>query len=140
MTFGEKLKEVRTKHGDSLRGLSEKTGIIFTYIDKIEKNEKPIHKNNFEKIVKAYPLQEQTLTKAYLEEVLPERISKKIGLKIENNFLDDMKNLIKMLDKENQKLAFLYIVERLEFTSMKNGTYDKVKNVLEEVKEKINRS
>ena len=94
----------------------------------------------FEKIIKVYPLQEQTLTKAYLEEVLPERILKNIGLKIEDDFLSNMKNLIKMLDKENQKLAFLYIIERLEFTSMKNGTYDKIKKLLEEVKEKINKT
>ncbi|CAL7884740.1 hypothetical protein A2U10_01130 [Fusobacterium necrophorum subsp. funduliforme] len=140
MTFGENLKKVRQLHGDSLRKLAEKTDVVFTYIDKIEKGVSPISKNMFEKIIKVYPLQEQTLTKAYLEEVLPERILKNIGLKIEDDFLSNMKNLIKMLDKENQKLAFLYIIERLEFTSMKNGTYDKIKKLLEEVKEKINKT
>lgn len=137
MSFGKILKEVRNEQGDSLRKLGEKADVIFTYIDKIEKGDSPINKKMFEKLVKIYPLQEQKLTKAYLEEVLPERISKNLGLKIEDDFLNNMKNLIKMLDKENQKLAFLYIVERLEVTAIKNGTYDKVKNILEEMKRKI---
>ena len=79
----------------------------------------------------------QRLLKAYLEEVLPDSIQKDLNLKIEDNFLDNMKDIIKMLDKESQKLAFLYIIERLEYTSLKNGTYDKVKNMLDKVKERI---
>ena len=58
----------------------------------------------------------------------------------ENNFLDNMKDVIKMLDKESQKMAFLYIIERLEYTSLKNGTYDKVKTMLEKVKERVEKS
>lgn len=140
MNFGETLKIIRKEHGDSLKRLGEKTGVAHSYIDRIERNETPISKNYFEKILKYYPLQKNRLIKSYLEETLPDEVQKEIGLKIENNFLNDMKNLIKMLDKENQKLAFLYIVERLEVTAIKNGTYDKVKNILEEVKERINRS
>lgn len=137
MNLGEVLKEIRKEKGDSLKRLGEKTGVAFSYIDRIEKGEAPISKNYFEKILKEYPLQKNRLIKAYLEETLPDEVQKEIGLKIENNFLNDMKNLIKMLDKENQKLAFLYIVERLEVTSIKNGTYEKVKNILEEVKKKV---
>lgn len=43
MKFGEVLKKIRIQQGDSLRGLSGKTGIYFTYTDKIEKSEKPIN-------------------------------------------------------------------------------------------------
>ncbi len=136
-TFGEILKEIRIQNGDSLRSLGDKTEIFFTYIDKIEKNLKPIHKSNLEKLIKAYPLDEQKLTKAYLSEVLPEKILNNLGLKIEDNFLSDMKNLISALDEESQKLAFLYIIERLEITALKNGTYDKVKVMLEKAKEKV---
>lgn len=140
MNFGEELKQIRKEHKESLRTLAEKVGVAFSYIDRIEKGENPISKPILEKILKYYPLQKNRLIKAYLEETLPDEVQKEIGLKIENNFLNDMKNLIKMLDKENQKLAFLYIIERLEVTSIKNGTYEKVKNILEEVKEKINKS
>lgn len=137
MSFGKILKEIRLENGDSLRSLAEKTDIAFTYIGKIENQEKPIHKTNLEKFIKVYPLYKQKLTKAYLEEVLPDSIQKDIGLKIEDNFLNDMKNLISALDKESQKLAFLYIIERLEITALKNGTYEKVKIMLEKAKEKI---
>lgn len=139
MNFGETLKDIRKEHKDSLRTLANKLGVTHSYIQRIEENKIPISKNYFDKILKYYPLQKNRLIKSYLEETLPDEVQKEIGLKIENNFLDDMKNLIKMLDKENQKLAFLYIVERLEVTSIKNGTYDKVKSILEEVKEKINK-
>ena len=35
MSFNEMMKKVRLEAGDSLRGLSDKTGINFSYIDKI---------------------------------------------------------------------------------------------------------
>ena len=37
MSFNEMMKKVRLEAGDSLRGLSDKTGINFSYIDKIER-------------------------------------------------------------------------------------------------------
>lgn len=140
MKFGEVLKGIRKERGDSLKRLGEKTGVAFSYIDRIEKNETPISKNYFEKILKEYPLQKNRLIKSYLEETLPDEVQKEIGLKIEDNFLNDMKSLVKMLDIENQKLAFLYIVERLELTAIKNGTYEKVKGMLEEVKKKVDKN
>jgi possible transcriptional regulator len=139
MSFGETLKKIRKENGDSLRGIAEKLDIAFSYIDRIEKNTSPISKNMFEKILKIYPFNKEELMKAYMEDTLPEEILEKIGLKIEDTFLDNMKDLIKLLDKESQKLAFLYIVERLEYTSLKNGSYDKVKNLLDKFKEKIDK-
>lgn len=137
MKFGEVLKEIRKENGDSLRSLGEKLEVVFTYIDKIEKGNSPISKNMYEKFIKIYPLYKQKLTKAYLEEVLPDSIQKDLNLKIEDNFLNDMKSLIGALDKESQKLAFLYIIERLEVTAIKNGTYDKVKVMLDKAREKV---
>lgn len=135
--FGKILKEIRKENGDSFRKLEDKSGVTFSYIDQIERGKAPINKGTLEKFLKVYPLYKQRLLKAYLEEVLPDSIQKDLNLKIEDNFLDNMKDIIKMLDKESQKLAFLYIIERLEYTSLKNGTYDKVKNMLDKVKEKI---
>ena len=139
MSFGEILKEVRKENRDSLRKLEEKSDITFSYIDQIERGKTPINKNTLEKLIKVYPLHKKKLTKAYLEEVLPDNIQKDLNLKIEDTFLDNMKDLIKLLDKENQKLAFLYIIERLEYTSLKNGSYDKVKNLLNKFKERVDK-
>ena len=74
MTFGQTLKEIRIKNGDSLRKLSEKTDIVFTYIDRLEKGTVPINKNLLEKIIKAYPLYKKQLEKAYLDEIMPESL------------------------------------------------------------------
>ena len=74
MNFGQTLKEIRIKNGDSLRKLSEKTDIVFTYIDRLEKGTVPINKNLLEKIIKAYPLYKKQLEKAYLDEIMPESL------------------------------------------------------------------
>lgn len=82
MKFGEVLKKIRIQQGDSLRGLAGKTGIYFTYIDKIEKSEKPINVEILEKVVKEYPLQKKELIKAYVEETIPKFV------------IDEIKNTI----------------------------------------------
>ena len=74
MAFGETLKEIRIKNGDSLRKLSEKTDIVFTYIDRLEKGTVPINKNLLEKFIKAYPLYKKQFEKAYLDEIMPETL------------------------------------------------------------------
>ena len=74
MNFGQTLKEIRIKNGDSLRKLSEKTDIVFTYIDRLEKGTVPINKNLLEKFIKAYPLYKKQFEKAYLDEIMPESL------------------------------------------------------------------
>ena len=74
MVFGKILKEIRIKNGDSLRKLSEKTDIVFTYIDRLEKGTVPINKNLLEKFIKAYPLYKKQFEKAYLDEIMPETL------------------------------------------------------------------
>ena len=74
MTFGKILKEIRLKNGDSLQRLAEKTEIVFTYIDKIEKGTRPIKKDNLEKFIKVYPLYKKQFEKAYLDEIMPESL------------------------------------------------------------------
>ena len=74
MTFGKILKEIRLKNGDSLQRLAEKTEIVFTYIDKIEKGTRPINKDNLEKFIKVYPLYKKQFEKAYLDEIMQESL------------------------------------------------------------------
>ena len=74
MNFGKILKEIRLKNGDSLQRLAEKTEIVFTYIDKIEKGIRPINKDNLEKFIKVYPLYKKQFEKAYLDEIMPESL------------------------------------------------------------------
>ena len=37
MYFGKILKEIRTNNGNSLRSLSSKIGIIYLFIDRVER-------------------------------------------------------------------------------------------------------
>ena len=136
MSFGEVLKEIRLYNEDTLRSLGEKINLSFTYIDKIEKNGTPINKGFLEKLLIVYPLQKNKLIKAYLEEVLPSNYtldSKDINNKtsIENFYF----NFLKDLDVEERKNIYSSILEKIEFFSLKNGTYEKKKEDLKKAKE-----
>ena len=69
--FGEILKEVRIKNGDSFRSLADKIDIIFSYIDKVEKGVRPINKEMFSRLLKVYPLDKKKLMVAYTFGVFP---------------------------------------------------------------------
>lgn len=65
---------------DSLRALSGKTGIYFTYIDKIEKSEKPINIEILEKLVKN--IAQKRINKAYVNETIPDFVIEEIKIHI----------------------------------------------------------
>ncbi|MEJ6467800.1 MULTISPECIES: helix-turn-helix transcriptional regulator [Fusobacterium] len=136
MKFGEVLKKIRIKNGDSLRRLGEKIDNNFSYIDKVEKGTAPISKNLFEKLIKTYPMERTELITAYCKEVLPDEIKKKLGLEIENDFLDDVFSMVSNMDKESKKAIITNIIDRMEFVSLKNGSYENVKKMLEEARNK----
>ena len=139
MKFGEILKEIRIKNGDSLRRLSEKIGTPFTYIDRVEKGVNPPSETMIEGLLKTYPLQKKILSKAYSEEKLPINVLKELNISdINEEFLDDVLHLIKMLDIEEQKSILYNILEKIDYLSLKSGNYNKVENLIEDVKNKIN--
>nr|DAX94101.1 MAG TPA: helix-turn-helix domain protein [Caudoviricetes sp.] len=139
MKFGEILKEIRIKNGDSLRRLSEKIGTPFTYIDRVEKGVNPPSETMIEGLLKTYPLQKKILSKAYSEEKLPINVLKELNISdINEDFLDDVLHLIKMLDIEEQKSILYNILEKIDYLSLKSGNYNKVENLIEDVKNKIN--
>ncbi len=82
MSFGSILKEIRKKHKDSLRGLAEKMEISFSFIDKIEKNNAPVSKTFFEKVISVYTEEKEILTKAYINSQLPEKMQNENSVKI----------------------------------------------------------
>ena len=135
--FGEVLKEIRQKNGDSLRSLGEKIDNNFSYIDRIEKGKVPASKVTLKKILEVYPFEKEELIKAYCDDLLPDE-AKKYILKTndKNDFMEKIIMLIKDLEKENKKMVLLGIIEKLEYISLKNGKYELVKNILNEAKEK----
>lgn len=72
--FGVILKKIRKNNGDSLRKAEDKTGIHFSYIDRIEKGIKPVGKIHIEDLIKAYPQNAKELAQAYVKEVVPSEV------------------------------------------------------------------
>lgn len=138
MSFGETLKEIRTRHKDTFRGLGEKTGIIFTYIDKIEQGIRPINKDILEKLIRYYPLEKEKLLQAYIKEVFPESVLDNLNfLKKQSDFELIYEILFESLSKEEKKLQLKNMLDRLEIECFKKGTYEKNKAKLELIKNKI---
>lgn len=119
--FGEILKSIRKKHNDSLRRLAEKSGIVFTYIAKVENGENPPSKNFIEKIVKVYPTSKKILLEAYVKEMLPS--SETINIfKSTDNTIEDIQNiLISKLSTEERKIFLNNLVDKIELESLRQG-------------------
>lgn len=148
MIFGKVLKEIRTKKGDSLRKLGEKTGVVFTYIDKIEKGEKPINSEILSKLIKEYPLNKKELVEAYTKEMVPDFVVEEIKkdekaddfislVKVSNNLEELYNMLFKGLELTEQKEILNTIVERLEVLSYKKGQLEENKDKIEKIKETL---
>ena len=138
--FGEILKEVRIKNGDSFRSLADKIDIIFSYIDKVEKGVRPINKEMFSRLLKVYPLDKKKLMVAYTFEVFPENAIKDLDLlKDTNDYEFIYKFLFENLTDEEKKSLLKNMFDSLEVDFYKKGTYEKKKEKLELIKSKIDK-
>lgn len=138
--FGEILKEIRIKNGDSFRSLADKIDIIFSYIDKVEKGVRPINKEMFSRLLKVYPLDKKKLMVAYTFEVFPENAIKDLDLlKDTNDYEFIYKFLFENLTDEEKKSLLKNMFDRLEVDCYKKGTYEKNKEKLELIKSKIDK-
>lgn len=140
--FREIFKKIREEKGDSVRSLGEKSEVHFTYISNIERGARPINKDVLSKIIKVYPDKERELTQAYLEEVLPESIVKKV-LKDKKFLLKDgsdedlVNYLYSEATPENRKAVLELMILQREVEARKNGTYEERKKELETIKKEI---
>lgn len=138
MKFGDLLKEIRTKHGDSLRKLGDKTGMIFTYIDKIEKGQTEPSENIIRELFRVYPTYRKVLSEAYIKEKVPQFVLEELKKEeITTDYLDRILVLLQLLGVNEQKILLTNIVEKVELSAYQNGTLLEMKDLLEEIKEKI---
>lgn len=142
MGFGETLSKIRKERKDTLRDLGEKLGVSHVYINNVEKAKTPASKNFFEKVVKCYSENEKELTEAYIEEVLPDGIAKKVLQ--DNKFLLEQGNDKELLNylmadstAENRKAVLELMILQREVEARKNGTYENRKAELEAIKKEI---
>lgn len=136
--FGEILKEVRIKNGDTFRSLAEKIDISFSYIDKVEKGLRPINKEMFSNLLRVYPFDKKRLIEAYTLEVFPENAIKELKLlKDTNDYEYIYEFLFNNLTDIEKKNLLKNMFERLEVELFKKGTYENNKEKLNIIKSKI---
>lgn len=136
--FGEILKEVRIKNGDTFRSLAEKIDISFSYIDKVEKGLRPINKEMFSNLLRVYPFDKKRLIDAYTLEVFPENAIKELKLlKDTNDYEYIYEFLFNNLTDIEKKNLLKNMFERLEVELFKKGTYEINKEKLNIIKSKI---
>lgn len=137
-TFGEILKEIRIKNGDTFRSLAEKIDISFSYIDKVEKGLRPINKEMFSNLLRVYPFDKKRLIDAYTLEVFPENAIKELKLlKDINDYEYIYEFLFNNLTDIEKKNLLKNMFDRLEVELFKKGTYENNKEKLNIIKSKI---
>lgn len=136
--FGEILKEIRIKNGDTFRSLAEKIDISFSYIDKVEKGLRPINKEMFSNLLRVYPFDKKRLIDAYTLEVFPENAIKELKLlKDTNDYEYIYEFLFNNLTDVEKKNLLKNMFDRLEVELFKKGTYENNKEKLNIIKSKI---
>lgn len=137
-SFGEILKEIRIKNGDTFRSLAEKIDISFSYIDKVEKGLRPINKEMFSNLLRVYPFDKKRLIDAYTLEVFPENAIKELKLlKDTNDYEYIYEFLFNNLADIEKKNLLKNMFDRLEVELFKKGTYENNKEKLNIIKSKI---
>ena len=137
-TFGEILKEIRIKNGDTFRSLAEKIDISFSYIDKVEKGLRPINKEMFSNLLRVYPFDKKRLIDAYTLEVFPKNAIKDLKLlKDTNDYEYIYEFLFNNLTDIEKKNLLKNMFDRLEVELFKKGTYENNKEKLNIIKSKI---
>ena len=137
-SFGEILKEIRIKNGDTFRSLAEKIDISFSYIDKVEKGLRPINKEMFSNLLRVYPFDKKRLIDAYTLEVFPENAIKELKLlKDTNDYEYIYEFLFNNLNDVEKKNLLKNMFDRLEVELFKKGTYENNKEKLNIIKSKI---
>jgi len=136
--FGEILKEIRIKNGDTFRSLAEKIDISFSYIDKVEKGLRPINKEMFSNLLRVYPFDKKRLIDAYTLEVFPENAIKELKLlKDTNDYEYIYEFLFNNLTDVEKKNLLKNMFDRFEVELFKKGTYENNKEKLNIIKSKI---
>ena len=129
--FGEILKEIRIKNGDTFRSLAEKIDISFSYIDKVEKGLRPINKEMFSNLLRVYPFDKKRLIDAYTLEVFPENAIKELKLlKDTNDYEYIYEFLFNNLTDVEKKNLLKNMFDRFEVELFKKGTYENNKEKL----------
>ena len=80
MTIDKLIKKIRTEHGYSFGDMGEKVGFSKAMMEAVEKKKSPVSRNVLEGLIKTFPIYENQLIKAYLNQFLREDLQEKISV------------------------------------------------------------
>lgn len=135
MKFIEVLKNVRKKHGDSMKSLAEKVGMSANYINLVENEKRPPSKDLIEKLIEVYKEEKDVLLDSYYIENVPKFIIEQIR----NNKIKDMilervakkqdfsqiySEFFEKLSVEDQKVALKILMDRMKELESTKGNFD----------------
>ena len=80
MTIDKLIEKIRTEHGYSFGIMGEKVGFSKAMMEAVEKKKSPVSRNVLEGLIKAFPIYENQLIKAYLNQFLREDLQERISV------------------------------------------------------------
>lgn len=133
--LGRTLKKMRENRNYTIVELAKKAGLGKGTIGDIETGKSRSTINTVDIIAKTLELNHEERKEIFFS-MLPKDIKRKQKTS-EEEFYDFLFEFLKKMNISEQKLILNTVVEKLEHIILKNNTYDENKDLLEEIKEKI---
>lgn len=135
--LGVTLKKLRESRNLTITELADKAGLGRGTVGDIETGKNKSTIATIDLLSKTLKL-----TKKEREQLFASMLPKDIGEKLlsdkSDEFLDSLSVLLKLIGTEEQKNILNYIIEKIEYLSMKSGKISEVEKLIEITKKEIN--
>lgn len=138
--LGKKIKELRTRNGDTLETLSKKIGVSANYISLLERGERKPSAIFFTKLMNVYKNQDLSeLKQEFFKTKIPTELLTTLNINQDKDsqFLEIVKILFSDTSDELKKNVLHFLLIQKELETYKNGTYEQNKKEIEKIKKMI---
>ena len=135
-TLGITLKKLRESRNLTIAELATKAGLGRGTIGDIETGKNKSTITTVDTLSKALGLNKKEREQIFAS-MLPRDIGKRLLGDDNDEFLEGLFELLKLVEVDEQKSILNFITEKIEYLSLKNGNYKQVEGLIKEVKEKI---
>ena len=135
-TLGITLKKLRESRNLTIAELATKAGLGRGTIGDIETGKNKSTIATVDTLSKALGLNKKEREQIFAS-MLPRDIGKRLLGDDNDEFLEGLFELLKLVEVDEQKSILNFITEKVEYLSLKNGNYKQVEGLIKEVKEKI---
>ena len=135
-TLGITLKKLRESRNLTIAELATKAGLGRGTIGDIETGKNKSTITTVDTLSKALGLNKKEREQIFAS-MLPRDIGKRLLGDDNDEFLEGLFELLKLVEVDEQKSILNFITEKVEYLSLKNGNYKQVEGLIKEVKEKI---